>query len=93
MSESIPSRGDGLSGAPEIVSVKPPEKMASNKIQCDACPVLCQISAGRLGACDRWGNDDGVLKRMDPVLIMRRPGAEWERVTRWMRPNRAGTVR
>ncbi len=76
-SEPIPSRGDGLSGAPEIVPGKTPEKMASNKIQCDACPVLCQISAGRLGACDRWGNVDGVLKRMDPVLIMRRPGGEW----------------
>ncbi len=76
MNEPIPARGDGLSGAPEVVAAKPPEKMASNKIQCDACPVLCQISAGRLGACDRWGNVDGILKRMDPVLIMRRPGAQ-----------------
>jgi hypothetical protein len=46
--------------------------MASNKVLCDACPVLCQISAGRLGACDRWGNVGGTLTRMDPVVLMRR---------------------
>jgi 6-hydroxynicotinate reductase len=46
--------------------------MAQDKIQCDACPVLCQISPGRLGACDRWGNVEGVLKRMDPVVLMAR---------------------
>ncbi|MBA3477416.1 MAG: 6-hydroxynicotinate reductase [Lautropia sp.] len=47
--------------------------MAQNKIQCDACPVLCQISDGRLGACDRWGNVGGRLTRTDPVVLMRRP--------------------
>jgi hypothetical protein len=59
--------------APAVVKSRPPERMASNKIQCDACPVLCQISEGRLGACDRWGNVGGALKRMDPVVIMKRP--------------------
>ncbi|HTT10899.1 MAG TPA: 6-hydroxynicotinate reductase [Burkholderiaceae bacterium] len=61
--------------------------MAANKVLCDACPVLCQISEGRLGACDRWGNVGGTLTRMDPILLMRRPGADivasghgaWER--------------
>ena len=55
---------------------RPPEKMAIDKVQCDACPVLCQISPGRLGACDRWGNVDGALTRTDPVVFMRREGVE-----------------
>ncbi len=44
---------DPSAGAGEIVAARPPEKMAANKIQCDACPVLCQISEGRLGAHGR----------------------------------------
>jgi hypothetical protein len=44
--------------------------MASNKIECNACPVLCQISAGRTGACDRYANADGRLIRVDPVIFM-----------------------
>ena len=60
----------------EVVAARAPEKMAVNKIQCDACPVLCQISEGRLGACDRWGNVGGVLTRTDPVLLLARRGAE-----------------
>ncbi len=46
--------------------------MAVNKVECNACPVLCQITAGRTGACDRWGNVDGELTRIDPVVLMRR---------------------
>jgi hypothetical protein len=61
---------------PVVVGARAPEKMASNKVLCDACPVLCQISEGRLGACDRWGNVDGRLTRIDPVLVMQRPAAE-----------------
>jgi len=61
---------------PRIVAARAPERMAAGKIQCDACPVLCQISPGRLGACDRYGNVDGVLVRTDPVLLLARPGAE-----------------
>jgi hypothetical protein len=51
---------------------------AGAKVQCDACPVLCHISPGRTGACDRWGNVDGVLTRIDPVLIAQQPGADGE---------------
>lgn len=47
--------------------------MAANKVECNACPVLCQITEGRTGACDRWGNVEGVLTRVDPVILMRRP--------------------
>lgn len=48
------------------------EKVATDKIECNACPVLCLISAGKSGACDRYGNVDGVLVRVDPVLILSR---------------------
>ena len=42
------------------------------KIACNACPVLCQISDGRTGACDRYANRDGTLIRVDPVVLLRR---------------------
>ena len=61
---------------PNVVAARPPERMAQNKIQCDACPVLCQISEGRLGACDRWGNVGGRLTRTDPVVLMQRGDIE-----------------
>jgi hypothetical protein len=69
-------------GLPSVAAATPPqvlersrprnERMAGDKIECNACPVLCQISAGRIGACDRYANHDGVLVRVDPVLLLRR---------------------
>ena len=53
-----------------------PERMAADKVRCEACPVLCQISPGKLGACDRYGNVDGQLARLDSVHLVRRAGAE-----------------
>ncbi|MBK17546.1 MAG: 6-hydroxynicotinate reductase [Rhodospirillaceae bacterium] len=38
-------------------------------VRCDACPVLCRIRDGRTGACSRYGNFDGKLVRMDPVVV------------------------
>jgi hypothetical protein len=38
-------------------------------ITCDACPVLCRIRPGKTGACDRYGNVEGVLTRMDPMVV------------------------
>jgi 6-hydroxynicotinate reductase len=46
-----------------------PSRVIANKVRCDACPVLCHISEGRTGACDRWGNVDGVLTRVDPMIL------------------------
>src|SRR5690606_40804455 len=37
----------------------------------DALPI-CQITEGRTGACDRYANVEGVLTRVDPVVLMRR---------------------
>ena len=48
------------------------EKVAVGKIACNACPVLCQISDGRSGACDRYANQAGALIRVDPVVFLRR---------------------
>jgi hypothetical protein len=53
-----------------------PEKMAADKVRCEACPVLCQISPGKLGACDRYGNVDGKLARLDTLHLVARPGVD-----------------
>ena len=42
------------------------------KIRCDACPVLCYIREGMLGACDRYANKGGVLTRVDPHVLLER---------------------
>jgi 6-hydroxynicotinate reductase len=41
-------------------------------IRCDACPVLCYIKPGRTGSCDRYGNHEGKLVRLDPHIILDR---------------------
>jgi hypothetical protein len=77
------TKTDGLPGIevaaaaaaqPQVLERSRPrnERMAGDKIECNACPVLCQISAGRVGACDRYANRDGTLVRVDPVLLLRR---------------------
>jgi len=54
--------------APQVLDRSRPrnERMATDKIECNACPVLCQISPGKTGACDRYANAQGVLIRVDP---------------------------
>ena len=54
------------------------ENMASNKIECNACPVLCQITEGRSGACDRYANVQGMLTRVDPLVLLQRADADHE---------------
>ena len=73
------TRTDGLPGAGEPSPALVPElaspvnvRMSSDKIECNACPVLCQISEGRAGACDRYANQSGTLVRVDPVVLLRR---------------------
>lgn len=45
-------------------------KTGDEKIRCDACPVMCFISDGRAGACDRYANHGGVLVRLDPLTVI-----------------------
>jgi hypothetical protein len=73
------TRTDGLPGMdepapPRVLERAAPRngRMAADKVECNACPVLCQISPGRSGACDRYANHEGVLVRVDPVLVLRR---------------------
>jgi hypothetical protein len=42
----------------------------TEKIRCDACPVMCYIADGRVGACDRYANHAGELVRLDPLTIL-----------------------
>jgi 6-hydroxynicotinate reductase len=69
------TKTDGLPGIepPILERAKPrSDRMSSDKIECNACPVLCQITAGRSGACDRYANVGGTLVRVDPVLLLRK---------------------
>jgi hypothetical protein len=45
---------------------------SDDKIRCDACPVMCYIKPGMLGACDRYANRDGELIRVDPHVLLER---------------------
>ena len=45
---------------------------ADGLVRCDACPVLCRIREGKTGACDRYANVEGVLTRVDPLVITQR---------------------
>ena len=70
------TKTDGLVGfeSPPVLERARPrsDRMSSSKIECNACPVLCQITEGRAGACDRYANHDGVLIRVDPVVLLHR---------------------
>ena len=46
------------------------ESKLSEKIRCDACPVMCFIADGKSGACDRYANNKGNLIRLDPLTIL-----------------------
>ena len=65
-------REDTYSG--EVIA-EPASKPADG-VRCDACPVLCLIKPGRLGACDRYTNIDGKLARVDPLVLTARPEAQ-----------------
>ncbi len=42
----------------------------SEKVRCDACPVMCYIADGKTGACDRYANANGQIIRTDPLTIL-----------------------
>jgi hypothetical protein len=56
---------------PDWAAMPRNERLAAHKVECNACPVLCQISEGKAGACDRYANQGGTLVRVDPVLLVR----------------------
>ncbi|MEZ5652261.1 MAG: 6-hydroxynicotinate reductase [Burkholderiaceae bacterium] len=67
-------RSDGLAASDAAVPASGREADAT--IVCEACPVLCRIKLGRAGACDRYANVDGVLTRLDPLVVMSRRQGE-----------------
>ena len=62
--------------APEAEALAHAKDREAGIVTCDACPVLCRIRPGRTGACDRYGNEGGRLKRMDPLVIAARAGRD-----------------
>jgi hypothetical protein len=55
-------------------------------IRCDACPVLCYIRPGRTGACDRYGNRDGQLVRLDPHVVLDRAVSRGDAIVPFLQP-------
>lgn len=45
-------------------------RVKPDKIRCDACPVMCYIADGKIGACDRYANHGGDLVRLDALTII-----------------------
>lgn len=86
MAEHEHTKTDGLGEALPLAGVRQPdwhamprnERLAAHKVECNACPVLCQISEGKAGACDRYANQAGSLVRVDPVLLLRQRVAAGE---------------
>jgi hypothetical protein len=57
-------------------------------IRCDACPVLCRIRPGKLGACDRYGNVEGKLVRTDPLVLLDRSAESGRGAVRFLEGGR-----
>lgn len=47
-------------------------RQREEKIRCDACPVMCYVAEGRIGACDRYANVGGRIVRCDPLTVLDR---------------------
>ena len=56
--------------APEGAAVELAGRSVPGIVTCDACPVLCRIREGKTGACDRYGNVEGRLARMDRWVVL-----------------------
>src|SRR5437868_2543775 len=59
--------------------------VSDDAIRCDACPVLCYIKPGRTGSCDRYGNQNGQLVRLDPHVVLDRTVQRGESVVPFIR--------
>src|SRR5579871_2774715 len=78
-----------LTACAQQFSRKPAEvRVTDDAIRCDACPVLCYIKPGRTGSCDRYGNHEGKLVRLDPHVVLDRAVERGESVVPFL--ERAG---
>ena len=55
---------------PDAAALAAAGQVVADIITCDACPVLCRIRLGKTGACDRYGNVEGRLHRLDPLVLL-----------------------
>jgi hypothetical protein len=62
----------GSTDAPSEQALAGAKAKAEEIVTCDACPVLCRIRLGKTGACDRYGNVDGSLVRLSPLVVTQR---------------------
>ena len=69
--DGLPEEGLPTSAVQASEPVPNGQKPVS-KVECNACPVLCKISEGRTGACDRYANQAGHLVRVDPIVFLRK---------------------
>jgi hypothetical protein len=81
-----------LTAGRTLLTSAAPSGTAAEKVLCEACPVLCHISVGRTGACDRYGNVDGVLTRIDPIVLVERARAAGEEPAVFVTGVGAGTT-
>ncbi len=68
------------------------ERAGEEKIRCDACPVMCYIAPGKIGACDRYANEDGRIVRCDPLTILDRKVAKGDAVKPFLGPEWDGEI-
>ena len=62
------------------------------KIRCDACPVMCYIAEGKVGACDRYGNVGGRILRCDPLTVLDRTIAEGGEIRPFLKADWDGRI-
>src|SRR5271163_4221557 len=73
---------------PKDASNEVAKSAAEDAVRCDACPVLCYIKPGRTGSCDRYGNHEGKLVRLDPHVILDRAVGRGESVVPFLERSR-----
>ncbi|MCH2095675.1 MAG: 6-hydroxynicotinate reductase [Rhodobacteraceae bacterium] len=64
----------------------------TEKIRCDACPVMCYVAEGKAGACDRYANEGGRIVRCDPLTILDRRIAKGDELKPFLASNWDGVT-
>lgn len=50
-------------------AIERPQERRPHTSICDACPVLCEIPEGAIGACKRYTNQAGAVVRVQPLVV------------------------
>ncbi len=62
------------------------------KIRCEACPVMCFVAEGKLGACDRYANEGGKIVRCDPLTVLDRRIAAGDEIRPFLKSEWDGSL-